>query len=221
LFALVHRNLGEVDQALGRIGEAEANFRESVALFEKLGAAAPGTPHYGAELAMVQRSLADLLIDRGELAQALALLEKGRPLINAAVSANPRDSRYFDMLRENLVATARCRSLQGDLPAALAAAEQIGRLASNPSLGAYVEARALARCVPLVKNDATRPEATRESEARILADHAMVSLRRSAEQGKLEPSDLKADKDLDPLHSRPDFQLLMMDLAFPADPFAR
>jgi tetratricopeptide (TPR) repeat protein/tRNA A-37 threonylcarbamoyl transferase component Bud32 len=211
-FALGHHNLGEVDQALRRIGEAEANFRESVALFEKLVAAAPGTSHYGAELAMVERSLADLLIDRGELAQALTLLEKGRPSINAAISANPRDPRYFDILRDNLVATARCRSRQGDLPAALAAAEQIGRLASNASLGAYAEARALARCVPSVKN---------EAEARTLSDRAMASLRRSAEQGKLEFSELKADTDLDALRSRHDFQLLMLDLAFPVDAFAR
>ena len=69
----------------------------------------------------------------------------------------------------------------------------------------------MARCVASVKN---------EAEARTLSDRAMASLRRSAEQGKLEPSDLKADKDLDALRSRPDFQLLLMDLAFPADPFA-
>jgi hypothetical protein len=29
------------------------------------------------------------------------------------------------------------------------------------------------------------------------------------------------DADLDPLRPRPDFQLLLMDLAFPADPFER
>ena len=31
----------------------------------------------------------------------------------------------------------------------------------------------------------------------------------------------RADKALDPLRSRPDFRLLMMDLAFPADPLPR
>jgi hypothetical protein len=32
---------------------------------------------------------------------------------------------------------------------------------------------------------------------------------------------MRTDTDLDPLRSRADFQLLMTDLAFPADPFAR
>jgi hypothetical protein len=31
---------------------------------------------------------------------------------------------------------------------------------------------------------------------------------------------LRFDLSFDPLRSRPDFQALMMDLAFPADPFA-
>jgi hypothetical protein len=31
---------------------------------------------------------------------------------------------------------------------------------------------------------------------------------------------MQMDHDLDPLRSRPDFQLLMMDLEFPDDPFA-
>jgi hypothetical protein len=32
---------------------------------------------------------------------------------------------------------------------------------------------------------------------------------------------MRTDTDLDPSRSRSDFQLLMMDMAMPADPFAR
>ena len=32
---------------------------------------------------------------------------------------------------------------------------------------------------------------------------------------------LKTDPDFDSLRSRPDFQALLMDLAFPADPFSK
>jgi hypothetical protein len=32
---------------------------------------------------------------------------------------------------------------------------------------------------------------------------------------------MRSDANLDPLRSRPDFHLLMMDLEFPDDPFAR
>jgi hypothetical protein len=34
-------------------------------------------------------------------------------------------------------------------------------------------------------------------------------------------ADLGSARDLDALRSRPDFRALMLDLAFPADPFAR
>jgi hypothetical protein len=32
---------------------------------------------------------------------------------------------------------------------------------------------------------------------------------------------MAVDTDLDPIRSRSDFQLLLMDMAFPADPFVR
>ena len=38
-------------------------------------------------------------------------------------------------------------------------------------------------------------------------------------EGYREPK-VTTDRDLDPLHGRPDFRLLMMDFAMPADPFA-
>ena len=39
--------------------------------------------------------------------------------------------------------------------------------------------------------------------------------------GRRELTILRTDPDLDPLRSRPDFQALMLDLAFPAESFAR
>ena len=58
------------------------------------------------------------------------------------------------------------------------------------------------------------PERSSEEET------AMVILRRIIEGG-YHDSQLIIESSLDPLRSRPDFRLLMMDVAFPADPFAR
>ena len=49
----------------------------------------------------------------------------------------------------------------------------------------------------------------------------MVTLRRAVAAGWREAAWMMADPNLIPIRSRPDFQLLLMDLAFPADPFAR
>jgi hypothetical protein len=49
----------------------------------------------------------------------------------------------------------------------------------------------------------------------------MVALRRAVAAGYRSLDWMRRDPDLDPLRSRPDFRLLLMDLAFPADPLAR
>ena len=53
------------------------------------------------------------------------------------------------------------------------------------------------------------------------ADKAMASLRRAVAAGWGQAAHMRVDTDLEPLRFRPDFQMLLMDMAFPADPFAR
>ena len=53
------------------------------------------------------------------------------------------------------------------------------------------------------------------------ADRAVATIRRAIALGFADSDALKNDPDFDSLRSRPDFQALLMDLAFPADPFAR
>jgi eukaryotic-like serine/threonine-protein kinase len=49
----------------------------------------------------------------------------------------------------------------------------------------------------------------------------MADLQRAAAVGFRMLSLMTFDHDLDPLRARSDFRVLMMDLAFPNDPFAR
>jgi serine/threonine-protein kinase len=53
------------------------------------------------------------------------------------------------------------------------------------------------------------------------AERAMQWLHRAIARGYRNVALMRKDPVLDPLRSRPDFQLLMMDLEFPDDPFAR
>ena len=48
----------------------------------------------------------------------------------------------------------------------------------------------------------------------------MAGLRRAVAMGYRESDEYGREPALDPLRGRDDFRLLMMDLAFPADPFA-
>jgi len=57
-------------------------------------------------------------------------------------------------------------------------------------------------------------------EARPEGDRAMMMLRRAVAAGYRNLRQMRGDKDLDPIRSRPDFQMLMLDVAFPDRPFA-
>ena len=57
-------------------------------------------------------------------------------------------------------------------------------------------------------------------ERRAEAEKAMAVLRRAVAEGFRAP-ELRGESSLEPLRSRPDFRLLMMDAAFPTRPFAR
>jgi hypothetical protein len=54
-----------------------------------------------------------------------------------------------------------------------------------------------------------------------LADQAMADLRRAAAMGWRDLAYCRYEPALAPLRGREDFRLLLLDLAFPADPFAR
>jgi serine/threonine-protein kinase len=58
-------------------------------------------------------------------------------------------------------------------------------------------------------------------EVQAQPDHAIDTLRRMAASGFLQPETLRTSPDLAPLRGRRDFQLLAMDLAMPAQPFAQ
>jgi hypothetical protein len=53
------------------------------------------------------------------------------------------------------------------------------------------------------------------------AARAVEVLEQAAREGYRDLANMKKDTDLDPIRNRPDFQVLILDLAFPADPLAR
>lgn len=58
-------------------------------------------------------------------------------------------------------------------------------------------------------------------EASIQADRAMAALRKAVALGYRDFAEYRREPALDPLRGRADFQLLMLDVAFPANPFVR
>ena len=58
-------------------------------------------------------------------------------------------------------------------------------------------------------------------EAHSLGTEAVQALHRAVAAGLRDFAFMRRDVDLDPLRLRSDFQMLIMDLAFPIEPFAQ
>jgi hypothetical protein len=118
-----------------------------------------------------------------------------------------------------LGATRFAEGRAADAVASLRRAVAIGdRLRSTSSEVLYY----LARCHVLLGGvaGATRSGlSAEEGEAEL--GRAMDTLRRAVAAGYRSVDWMRRDPDLGALRSRPDFQLLMADLAFPTEPFAR
>lgn len=76
--------------------------------------------------------------------------------------------------------------------------------------------------LPVVAPGHRRPARLRDDPAEVtsLGEKAVETLHRAVAAGLQDAAFMRRDADLDPLRSRPDFQMLMMDLAFPDEPFA-
>jgi hypothetical protein len=89
----------------------------------------------------------------------------------------------------------------------------------------YNAACLLAHCLVAARDDRRLAPADRERRARRYAARALGMLAAAGSAGFFrEPARLallRDDPDLGPLRDRAEFQLLLMDLAFPAEPFAR
>jgi tetratricopeptide (TPR) repeat protein len=129
----------------------------------------------------------------------------------------------------------RTPSLRAIRALALACLGDVGpaieEISAIPKTGAYAryirynEACLFAVAAKAAAKDTARSPLERESLAERHAARAMDALAEARRAGYFrDPAHfvlLKSDRDLDALRSRDDFQLLMMDLAMPADPFAR
>jgi hypothetical protein len=100
----------------------------------------------------------------------------------------------------------------GDQGAAMRAVEKLRALNGDPASDAFVAARALARCIPVVNKDEQMSLENRHKQAEFYADQAMAMLRQAVAKGYKATANMKKGKDLDPLRERADFKKLLTDL---------
>jgi serine/threonine-protein kinase len=231
----IHTSLGNLHGEHGRRQEALRQFNRSREVLERLTVDFPldrlyrgdlaQTPfEYQAELARSYSYLGYELTEANRPAEGLTMLERGRAIREGLRAAQPTVMSHQADLAQSHYHLARLRVRTGAADEArgdLSKAEKLfdGLPILDPE-DLYFRACLLALHVPLVGSSAGAPSAGEQAERRKFADRAMEALRRAAAAGFKPVHLLERNPDLDPLRDRPDFRLLMLELAFPTDPFA-
>ncbi len=225
--ALIHRRVGVIHRRAGRTAEALASYELAREFAEPLATADPGNTDFQLDLAEVFAEIGEILGAMGRSSEALASFNKAIGGLTRRGSSTSwsrpthRRPRIGPTWPARFGAAGLCTGGAAGLwrrfPTSACRPTCSGRLA-NPSLEDLYR---LSCSHALLSGVADRPgSGLSAAEGRVEADAAMVALRRAVDGGWQDVSGARHDSDLDPIRSRPDFRLLMLDLEFPTDPFA-
>jgi tetratricopeptide (TPR) repeat protein len=215
--ATLYNSIGAVHLARDRPDDALRAWSRAVEIRARLAADHPSIVEWQDELADSLNNLAVVQRDLGRSEEALRSWGRAAAVRERLVAAHPDVPPYRCGLAEVLGALGGLQGRLGRMEEAsrsLARARAMGESLPDPRpIDHYTLAYIYAQCSAMV--------GLGRAEQAALADRGMSALRRAVEGGFADLSQLERDADLDPLRSRDDFRALLLDLAFPNDPFAR
>ncbi len=214
--ANIHGVIGYGLLQTGRADEALDSFGQEEALLKSLVTAHPSSPDHRSCMANCQNNISTVFIRTGRTAEARSRCERALALGEVLVRDNPNVPNYHRNLAESLLRFGQVRRLEGDLVGATADWRRaIAMYDALPSLTGE-ECFLLACCHASLSGLAEQAGAGLSAAQRDAeADRAMALLKKQGTEI------FRTETALDPLRNRPDFQLLVLDLAFPDDVFSR
>jgi tetratricopeptide (TPR) repeat protein len=205
----------------GRWTEALRPYRSAQVLMEAIDWANPDVAEIRNDLARCHSQIGQVLNVIGQPAEALASAEKARLLREALVAANPSVTGYRSDLAVTLGYIGGFKRNAGRFAESAASFRQAIAMLDGLSARTPEDDYNLACDHCSLAGIAHKPgSGLTAADGRYHLERAMDDLRRAAGRGFRMLSLMSTDRDLDPLRPRPDFQMLMMDLAFPDEPFA-
>jgi eukaryotic-like serine/threonine-protein kinase len=220
--ALSHNAHGWLLSQTGRPSEAEPVYREALAIQQKLADDEPKPPHYRQNAANIGNNLSTALRKLGRPAEAREQCERALTILGDLVREDPGSTDNHDRLAECYLSRGLTRRAMGDDAGAAAdarrAVELYDALPSRHGERWFISACAHAALAGLAGRDGAGVSA---AEATSEAETAVGLLRKAVGVGYRNPDAYRTEDALDPLRGREDFRLFMMDLAMPAEPFAR
>ena len=214
LLAETYLYIGFLKVNSGHPAEAVADFSREAEIRERLARDNQSVPMYRNDLANCLTNAATVLLRIGRPSEARGPCERAAALREPLTRDHPETTRFRDELAETYLRLGQVREAEGD---------------PGGAADAWNRAIALFGTVPRLSGENTFYNgcthallASRDGQARTGAGaEAMALLWRAVALGYRNPSTYRTETALDPLRHRADFRLLMMDLAFPGDVFAR
>jgi tetratricopeptide (TPR) repeat protein len=204
---------GHVLERLGRREEAARRFRRATETAEVMHAVDPRWLGGRNQLAQGLLHESRLLIRGNRLEEGVRLLRRAQALLEEMVRDHPKVVGYRFNLAFACRALGRAEEQSGRRAEALAAFDRARQFDESDTGKAFIYRYNQACDLALIARVA--PPDRRES----LIEQALMALRRAVAQGYRRHAEMSHDDDLSILHDRGEFGLLLLDLAFPDDPF--
>ena len=206
----------------GKPGEAIGYYTRELAIREKLAESGRATLEDRDSLANCLTNTAALLHRAGRLAEALAASERTGDAWLRLVEEHPEFSVYRASLGETYLRLGQVRCGMKNLAGAVAAWKRACELYAVTKNRDVEQTFFLACCHAGLAGVAGTPgSGFAAAEGADQAEKAMDVLSLVVRLGYRNADAYRNETGLDPLRNRPDFQVLMMDLVFPAEAFTR
>jgi serine/threonine-protein kinase len=221
MLALVLRTKSWVHLMASRTAQARPPIQRAVAILEETAAANPSRRDIRDELSRYYCDIGEVAAAEGHLLEARAWFEKVRLVQEKAAVADPSNfsarSRWADALRR-IGTTFQAAGQPADAIAHYRQSMSMLEVLASPT---PTDRYDIACCHSLIAGAAAEPgSGLTPVDARAEAERAVAGVREAFGRGYGNIEWVRrGDPDLKPIRRRPDFQMLMMDLVMPVDPF--
>jgi serine/threonine-protein kinase len=218
-----HQHIGILLHETGQHAKALASLERGRAILQELSDANPAVSQFQGELAQCYQVIGSVYYQTGRAKEAISSYERARAIFEKLVAANPTVTLFQTRLAMSRAYAGQVR--QRERRPAQAAAEyrraaEIVEHVSQQQPNGY-NLYNLACYKSLLAGVAVLPDSgLTPADAERLGDQAVEALRRAVAAGFRDFDFMRRDTDLDAVRSRADFQMLLLDLAFPAEAFA-
>jgi serine/threonine-protein kinase len=222
VLGMSHVVLGQLLLQRGRPGDAEVECRTALAIQERLVADNRTVTLFHRRLAYALEILGDVARSRGRPAEAEGLYDREIAVREPLVREDPTNLKQRYWLVRAIRRRGLARRELGEPAGAAADTRRALGLCDGLPPRSGRDLFETACCHAALAGLAGRAgSGVQAAEGETEAARAMECLGRAVAMGFRNANEIRIESALDPLRSRDDFWHLMMDLAFPADPFAR